>query len=52
MADEKEIWICAFCDTQFCDDDYCLVCVRYDGAMLKADWEQFNLENPRVKAGA
>jgi hypothetical protein len=49
---EVEIWICVYCDTQITNNSYCVPCNEYKGAMLKADWEKFNLDYPRAKVGA
>jgi len=51
MAD-KEIWMCVYCDTEITNSTHCVHCNEYDGAMLKADWEEFNRENPRIKVGS
>jgi hypothetical protein len=47
-----EIYMCVFCDTEITNGTHCVPCNEYKGAMPKAEWEQFQLENPRVKVGA
>ena len=49
---KRDIYICAYCDTQMTNNSFCVPCNEYDGAMLKSEWEQFNLDNPRIKVGA
>ena len=47
-----EIYMCVYCDTEMTNGTHCVPCNEYKGAMPKAEWEQFQLENPRVKVGS
>lgn len=47
-----KIYMCVFCDTQITSGNYCITCNEYKGVMLKKEWQQFNLENPKMKVGA
>jgi len=47
-----EIYMCVYCDTEMTNGTHCVPCNEYDGAMPKAEWEQFQRDNPRKKVGA
>jgi hypothetical protein len=47
-----QIWMCVYCDTEITNNSHCVPCNEYDGAIPKEEWEQFQLENPKMKVGA
>jgi hypothetical protein len=50
VATEKEIYMCAYCDTEMTNGTHCVPCNEYDGAMPKAEWEQLQRELKAVKS--
>jgi len=43
------IYMCVYCDTKVTNGTYCVPCNEYKGVVPKAEWEQFNRDNPKTK---
>ena len=44
-----QIYMCVYCDNEVAGNTYCIPCNEYKGVVPKAEWEQFNRDNPKTK---